>query len=210
MSSVYWSGAVTTVLATIALLVAHQSESRRGVWLTKPVAATGFVVAALGAGAMETSFGRAVLVGLACSWLGDVLLIEQRTFLAGLVAFLLGHVAFAVGFVLRGVSPLATACAALGLAPGIVLVWRWLAPHVGKLRMPVAAYVAVISAMVALAVGASYATPSALALTGAVAFFLSDLCVARQRFIAAQPINQLIGLPLYFGAQLFWAAASGR
>jgi hypothetical protein len=43
---------------------------------------------------------------------------------------------------------------------------------------------------------------------GALLFYLSDLFVARQRFVVRQPLNPLLGLPLYYAAQylLAWAA----
>ena len=35
-------------------------------------------------------------------------------------------------------------------------------------------------------------------------FFLSDLCVARDRFVSPGWENRAVGLPLYFGAQLLY------
>lgn len=71
------------------------------------------------------------------------------------------------------------------------------------------AYVVVISAMVACAAGAFGATGDAALLAGAVAFFLSDLAVARERFVARSFANKLWGLPLYYGAQLLLAWTAG-
>ena len=76
-------------------------------------------------------------------------------------------------------------------------VWRWLAPHVeAAMRAPVVAYIGVIAIMVACAVG----TLRALPIAGAVAFFVSDLAVARDRFIAPGFDNRAWGLPLYYAA----------
>ncbi|MDZ7588450.1 MAG: lysoplasmalogenase family protein [Parasphingorhabdus sp.] len=65
---------------------------------------------------------RVMFAGLVLAATGDVLLIpkSKRFFLFGLVAFLLGHVGYAVAFVVRGVDPVATACAALLL--GLVAI----------------------------------------------------------------------------------------
>jgi hypothetical protein len=46
-------------------------------------------------------------------------------------------------------------------------------------------------------------------LIGAVAFYVSDLAVARQRFVRQQVLNRLWGLPLYYGAQLLLASSIG-
>jgi hypothetical protein len=62
-----------------------------------------------------------------------------------------------------------------------------------------------ISAMVSLAAGSFAARPSLLLLTGAIGFYLSDLSVARDRFVAPGFVNRLWGIPLYYGAQLLFA-----
>jgi uncharacterized membrane protein YhhN len=184
------------------------------VWVAKPLASAGFVALALARGAPHTSYGRLVLAALAFGWLGDVLLIRKgarRAFAAGLASFLLGHLVFALAFLVRGVAPAGLAAGALAAAALALPVARWLAPHVPeRLRLPVRAYVVVISAMVACAAGAWGATRDGALLAGAAAFFLSDLAVARERFVAKSFANKLWGLPLYYGAQLLLAWTVGR
>ena len=46
-----------------------------------------------------------------------------------------------------------------------------------------------------------------MVLAGAVLFFLSDLGVARDRFVSPGVWNRAVGLPLYYGAQLLLAAS---
>jgi uncharacterized membrane protein YhhN len=187
---------------------------RSVVWAAKPLASAGFIALALARGAPHTGYGRLVLAALACGWLGDVLLMPkgaQRAFAAGLASFLLGHLAFALAFLVRGAEPAWLAGGALAAAALALPVTRWLAPHVPeRLRTPVRAYVLVISAMVACAAGAFGASRDAALLAGAVAFFLSDLAVARERFVASTFTNKLWGLPLYYGAQLLLAWTAGR
>ena len=48
-------------------------------------------------------------------------------------------------------------------------------------------------------------TANARILVGAAAFAISDIFVARQRFVMEAPINRQVGLPLYFAAQLLLA-----
>jgi hypothetical protein len=64
-----------------------------------------------------------------------------------------------------------------------------------------------ISAMVSLAVGSHFHSPAPIALGGAIAFYLSDLSVARDRFVAPGFVNRLWGIPLYYFAQLLFAYA---
>jgi hypothetical protein len=40
---------------------------------------------------------------------------------------------------------------------------------------------------------------------GAVGFYLSDLSVARDRFVVSEFVNRLWGLPLYYAAQVAMA-----
>jgi uncharacterized membrane protein YhhN len=202
-----------TLAALGALLYSEWRGSRAGVWLAKPLASTGFLLAALAAGALSSAYGRIVLVALALGWLGDVLLIpkqSRRAFVAGLGSFLLGHLAYAVAFLVRGVDPEAAAVAALLVAVPSLAVGRWLWPFVpDRMRVPVAAYVGVISLMVVFALGvATFRAHTAIAL-GALAFYASDLAVARQRFVAESLANKLWGLPLYYGAQLLLASTAG-
>jgi uncharacterized membrane protein YhhN len=205
----FWTGCATTLLALGPLLYAEQRDRRDLSWFFKPVASTGFVVAALGAGALDSTFGTTMLVGLALSWLGDVLLIpaSSRTFVAGLGSFLLGHVAFAVAFAGLGLDETIGLRAAAALVIAMTVVFRWLMPHVPRdMKLPVVAYMVAISCMVIAGFGAWGVGHSALIPLGAVGFALSDIAVARNRFVAPGFINRAWGTPLYFVAQLVMAA----
>jgi uncharacterized membrane protein YhhN len=196
-------------LAVGALLASERSDSRPGIWLAKPAAAACFLWAALAWGALDSPYGRWILGGLALSACGDVLLIPRSSgaFRAGIAAFLLGHVAYAVAFASSPWEPPVLALAASGVALAAWRIQRWLLPHVpGDFRLPVIAYLAVISTMVALAVAVSAAGGPLLVAIGAIAFAASDISVARHRFVAEDFANSAWGLPLYFASQLALAS----
>lgn len=207
----YLAAALVCALATAALLYAEHRENQRLKWLYKPIAALAFIAAALFAGALETPYGRVVLIGLVLSAVGDVCLIPRQTgaaFLAGLGAFLLAHVAYATAFTVRGLALTPTLIAAAPLAIIAALTYRWLAPKTPPaLSRPVLAYIIVICTMAALAVGTYGHAAMPLIPLAAGLFILSDLCVARDRFTDAGFGNRMIGVPLYFGAQLLFAAS---
>jgi uncharacterized membrane protein YhhN len=199
---------LATVVALFGLLSAEQCASVRGRWATKPLASAAMVATALSFNPGASAYGRGILVALGLSFVGDLLLLptSRAWFRAGLFTFLAGHLAFAVTFLLRGIDPFATALAAFALGAAALGVGRWLLPRVEPpLRAPVIAYIAVITVMVALAAGTVRAHGRALILIAAIAFYVSDLSVARHTFVKREVANRLWGLPLYYAAQLMFA-----
>jgi uncharacterized membrane protein YhhN len=201
------------VLLTLVALALHLvAETQRSAkWgtlalaVTKLAASSGFLLVAISAGALELGWGRWLFVGLALSFIGDACLLGhgKSVFLAGLVAFLLGHVSYCVAFVLHGF----VGTSVLALAPVMLLAaWlvdRWLRDRVEPgMRLPVRAYIVVISAMLCLAFAAWRGGASPLLLLGALAFYLSDLSLARDRFVQQDFFNRLWGLPAYYLGQL--------
>jgi uncharacterized membrane protein YhhN len=200
--------AVTAVLLCF-LLIAELTSWKAGVRFAKPLASLVFVTAALSGGALQSLYGRAVLAALVFSWFGDVLLISRAktVFRAGLVSFLLCHIAYGFAFAVRNPAPLWTASALVCAAWAAIPTARWLFPHLPRdMRVPVFAYLTVISLMVTLAVGAFGSSGRWSILAGALAFYLSDLAVARDRFVAPGFINRIWGLPVYYAAQLLLAS----
>ena len=204
-----WVPYVVCAVAVAGLLVAEQRGSRAGLWLTKPVASLAFLWVALAAGALESTYGRWVLLGLALCLAGDLLLIPQErkaAFRGGVFAFLAGHVAFSVAFLGLPIDPLGLAVAAVVLALALAAVLRWLSPSVtADMVLPVRAYMLVIGIMSALACGVTAAGGPWQVAVGALAFTASDVSVARDRFVRHEFLNRAWGLPLYYAAQLLIA-----
>ena len=203
------------VLVTAGLvgvtLVAERSDASWRVW-PKALASTAFLGVALSAGAADTGYGRWVLAALALGWVGDVALALRHRlwFLIGLVAFLVSHLAYVGGFLAIDLRGIAAAVGLAVLAVPAALIGRWLLPHVGRdLRVPVIAYIVVITVMVAAATGAACDGSPWPVLPAAGLFYLSDLLVARERFVAPGFANRLIGLPLYYAAQVLFALSVG-
>jgi len=194
-----------TALWVIALLASEYVESRAGVWVAKPLASAGFVALGLGMGASPV-----VIAALVLCWVGDVCLIlreSKAAFLIGLAAFLCGHLAYTAAFALRGVDWPGTVGAAAGLSLPCLLVAGWLLPEVPpKMVRPVLAYMIVITTMLATSIGLGAHSGAWVVPLAAFLFYLSDLTVARQRFVAPGFLNKALGLPLYYAAQLLFAA----
>ena len=202
------TGIYLTIASVFALLIAIYRESTIGICITKPLASLGFLITAVYAGALNTNYGTAVLAALVLSWWGDVLLIpkSKKIFLLGILSFLLGHVGFIVSFAIRGIYFDWALYAASVVLPLAFIIAKWLLKHVdGKMKIAVIAYILVIATMVIAAFGAYPSDQLYLLPLAAIMFFVSDLAVARHRFVKASFLNKLWGLPLYYGAQLLFA-----
>jgi len=205
--------AAACMLCLVVLLRAILAVDRRTAAVAKIGASASFVWFGWSAGVLAAGpAGTAVLVGLVLGAVGDVALIpkDKRAFLFGIVVFLLGHVAYVFAFRAFGTSPLSSIGALLMLTAPAFYVMRWVGDAKG-MRPAVIAYMLVISTMVAMAVGSAVlsgpgeATWRVGLLGSALMFYASDLFVARERFVASEPRNRLVGLPLYYVAQLGFA-----
>jgi uncharacterized membrane protein YhhN len=205
------------LLFLVGLLVSEVKASTKLRYITKPLASAAFVLLAVVLADWQgddNSYALYILVGLVFGAGGDVALMftGQRAFLAGLVSFLIGHVAYVVACAaivapsawpsLHAIAPVVAALA--------VLVYLW--PHLGSMLVPVLAYVATIVLMVVGAIAVYFGHPESfsdqqaiLLLVGAVLFFVSDISVAKGRFVKALVRDRLWGLPAYYGGQLLIA-----
>jgi len=177
--------AVAGVGAVIALIyqarVNDGPSALRSAMKTAPVAL--FALAALLAGAPWL-----LALGLALGAVGDFALSRrgEAAFMAGLASFALAHLAYAVVFVeVEGrLAPFdLTALRWLGVAALIIMAQStmiWLLPHTGGLKRPVAAYVAIITAMGLAAL--HLPGPQGLAMLGAGLFVASDLVLSVELF----------------------------
>ena len=176
----------------------------------KVAASTAFIAIAAINGAAASFYGRAILAALVFSWVGDVLLLSARnSFLtAGIAAFLLSHFSFAAAFMSLAADLTALAAALLIMSAFGAVMLRWLWPHLDKfygLAVPV--YVLAIVVMTSLAAAVSVASGSYAALAAAIIFTVSDIAVARDRFVMRSIVNKAWGLPLYYAAQIVFAVS---
>lgn len=200
---------VTICLANVILyVVAEWRTWLTARWLSKLAASTAFVVLAAMNGAADSTYGRLILIALIFSWIGDALLLSFKSafLLAGIAAFFFAHVAFAGAFASRRLDATWLAISLVFLSVGALATLRWLwkylaMPH--KIAVPL--YLAAVTVMSAIAISASAASMSPLLAIGALTFTASDVSVARNRFVARRLANKILGVPLYYFAQLLFA-----
>ena len=157
-----------------------------------------------------------ILLGLVFCLGGDVFLAlpRKKMFLLGLISFLVGHVFYVLAFLtvagMNGVAIIGTFLT-IGVSAG---VYKWLKPHLGSMKIPVIFYILVISAMLcgawAILGETGLVRPGRmLVFVGALSFYVSDLFVARDRFLKDAFLNRLLGLPLYYAGQFMLAFSVG-
>jgi len=208
-----WIPYLLCSVAVAGLLWAERRGSSTGLWLTKPIASLAFIWAGLAAGALETTYGQLILLGLVLCLLGDLLLIPHdrpAVFRAGVFAFLLGHVAYSAAFLTRPLDPFGLAAGAVLLVVVVGGTLLWLGSKLPRdMVWPVRVYMVVIGVMAALACGVTAAGGPWAVAVGALAFTASDISVARDRFVQHEFLNRAWGLPLYYAAQLLLAVTPG-
>lgn len=137
------------------------------------------------------------LIALFFSWAGDVLLMWDRYFLIGLLAFLISHLGYVMTWrkhsnpihheALTGLQRLRMAFPIILYGTGMVVV---LLPALDKMKIPVLLYAAVLTWMVLQALfryGRTNASSFRYVLAGSVLYMLSDSILAFNKFV--QPVN---------------------
>ncbi len=175
-------------------------------WLTKPGTMVALIVVALDASPAGAAHGW-IVAGLVLSLAGDVfLMLEERWFVAGLGSFLVAHVLYVVGMARLDLSGFGAVIAAVGVAAAWFLVGRGIVAGATQreaaLRIPVFAYIAVISAMVVTA----FATGEPWLIVAALAFYVSDATLGSNRFVAPRAWMPVVVMVTYHLAQFGFVA----
>jgi len=202
-------------LLVLGLLFAEKKDNLKGKLMTKPLASLGFILLAVVQPHPVPGYYFWLLAGLVFCLGGDVFLAlpQKPMFLVGLISFLLGHVLYVGGFLSLVAISAWLQVSTLVVVFVSIAVFVWLKPHLGSMLGPVIVYIIVISLMLigALAVFNSERVAyrgRSLILIGALLFYLSDLFVARNRFVKKAYVNRLIGLPLYYAGQYLLALSA--
>jgi uncharacterized membrane protein YhhN len=203
------------ILGVILLFGVLYFEKKKDIMLyliTKSFLSLLFVMTALLQPYSAPAYYHYLLVGLIFCLVGDVCLTlpQKKAFMGGLVAFLLGHVLYIFSF--STLVPISHwfSSGVLTIVVISALISLWLRPHLKSMLIPVLLYIVVITLMAigALAVfwkSSFQISGRGLILAGALCFYVSDIFVARQRFIKEEYRNRLLGLPLYYTGQFMLA-----
>jgi uncharacterized membrane protein YhhN len=197
-------------LAAGALAIRFDHSGKKPLVLfLRPLTMILIIAAALGADRpFSAEYRGFVVAGLALSLAGDVfMMLPRKRFSAGLASFLTAHIFYLLAFRPPPGRPVSTGTVLPFLVLGL-LIFRFLAPSLGRLKFPVLVYIAAITTMTAFAAGRfvdTGGTKPFLALAGAVLFMASDAILAADRFVKKINRAQVLILGFYYPAQILIA-----
>lgn len=213
---------VAAWVAILTYLVVDALRLQALVYLLKPAVMVILIAMALGQlrGQRAPGYGRAVVVGLLFSTVGDVLLsLPRDLFIPGLVFFLIAHLCYIAALVIARPRRMGGAEWLIGAGVAVAGGALFTAMASGMrahgqtaLLVPVAAYSLVISVMLWQALttlrwsGALALVPRLVA-PGAALFFLSDSILAWNKFVSPLPAHNFLIMATYFAAQFCFAAS---
>lgn len=194
------------VAAAAVNLIGNYRNSRRMAAAAKPLLMPLLVGLSFAAGTPDLL----VVTGLACGFLGDVLLLWQEKkpcFMGGLLAFLAGHVCY---------------CIAICRQIGGYTAWGWIAAMLillsvataayfslqakvpGDMKLPVIVYLLALVALSFMSANLLVWKPTIISfvlLFGSLSFFASDYILARGKFDRETPHHQFWVMLTYIAAQ---------
>lgn len=207
---------LTAIILLTILLYYENRQNISGLLPAKTLLSSLFVLAVLVQSHPMTHYYQFLLAGLLLCLVGDICLAfqQEKMFLLGLISFLLGHVSYIIGFFYvahPGVWTWGGSIIVLCISSGI---YFRLKPHLGAMKTPVLFYCIVITVMLSGAwsvLDNSRLTLSGrlMVFVGAFLFYISDVFVARDRFLKKEFFNRIIGLPLYYTGQFTLAFSVG-
>ena len=207
---------VLAIILLSVLLYFENKQQMKGLLATKTLLSSLFVLAALLQPHPMLRYYYFMLAGLLFCLAGDILLAlpQKKMFLRGLIAFLLGHVFYIFAFLNFTRSGPWTWTGTLVILIVSSVIYFKLRPHLAKMKIPVLCYCLVITVMLAGAwsifADSGLTRPGRIMLfSGALVFYISDIFVARDRFLKKEFFNRLIGLPLYYAGQFLLAFSIG-
>jgi uncharacterized membrane protein YhhN len=199
------------VILSAALTIYAQYRGPRSMeYICKPLTTILILlIAVLTGGTSPGLYKYLIFGGLLFSLAGDVfLMLPKDRFIAGLISFLVAHLFYIAAFTQPAGFFFGPAPAAM-LAVYGVIVYLLLQRNLGRMRLPVLAYMVVLLVMAWQAWGRYQAlrTPTAwMGLLGAALFVLSDTLLALNRFRGKFAAGRALTLLTYFAAQ--WLIAS--
>lgn len=209
---------IVLVVTVTWLIRAEFHNFRRLVYILKPISTLlviGVVLPELLQTLAASMYTKLIFFGLLCSLGGDLALMfpeNRKAFPLGLGLFLIAHLFYISAFLVLGNLVTTDIFWALLMALPGLLFYKLMQANLGTLKIPVIAYIIIISIMVATALTFSRnefmsSRKIFLIIGGAGLFYISDLILASNRFWKPWKYSR-ISLAFYYAGQLLLALSA--
>lgn len=193
-----------TLVVAVAEWIAVGTSKKSAEYVLKPLTMVALIAAALAIEPVDGAMKVFFIGALAFSLLGDIfLMLPRNLFVAGLASFLVGHLCYIAGLQLRGQDGVWFVVGLVIVLVAVMTIGRRIVRSVRQsdepaMAVPVTAYVAVISFMLASAFG----TRNIFAILGAGLFYASDALIAWTRFVTPKPWGRVAIMVTYHLGQI--------
>lgn len=217
---------MTTIYASIPILIimvsvlvrAELNNIRSQIYVFKPLsslAVIGTALLSLRTDHVDFYYSILIATSLTISLAGDIALMfqqKEKAFKIGLGLFFSAHLMYAVTFMRFGSFSYICMIFVILMVIVDLILYSLFRRNLGNLKMPVIAYLFMISIMVISAVSTINsplinARQAFMIAVGALLFFVSDLILAADRFWKPWKYNR-IGLFFYYSGQLLLAMSA--
>ncbi len=198
---------IIALISAIITIYAKVRENNLLQYIFKPLTMLAIILLAFVNSSTPMNFYQQMIIaGLIFSAIGDVLLIDSKRFVQGLLSFLLAHICFIVAFssVLSTPNLPSLVFYVAYLLGFSAVLWK----HLGKLKLPVIVYSLTLAAMSWLALSKTiehHNHHTFHAFIGSLMFVASDSLLAFDKFKAKFRFAEILILSTYFLAQFFIA-----
>lgn len=206
------------VITIFFLIRAEILGKKNQIYILKPLSTLLIIVAALVSfqePTLNMTYSIGILTGLVFSLGGDIALMfqeHQKSFLIGLTLFLVGHLFYTATFFILGRFTIWDILSTTLLLTAALWFYKMIEPNLGSMRIPVIAYILIITLMVSRALSTLvspviHLQQALMIVFGALLFYISDLILAANRFWRPWKYHR-ISLVFYFGGQFLLALAA--
>jgi len=209
---------IPILFITVFFLVrAEFGKIKQQIFIFKPLSSILLIIALIlsyfsTSNNINYSFG--ILLGLLFTLSGDIALMfpeNKKAFNIGLRLFLFAHVIYGTLFMMYGEFSINSILPVIAFLIIGILIFTYLKPNLGKMKIPVLLYIIIISVMVISSfslMNTFHGSQAIMVICGAISFYISDLIMALSRFGKSWKYNR-ISLVFYYTGQILIALSAG-
>jgi uncharacterized membrane protein YhhN len=203
---------MTIIILSIFILISaclhiyyEINYSLKRIYIFKSLSISLIIALAFSLGNLNNQYQLLIITGLIFSLFGDIFLISENRFIAGLISFLIAHLFYISAFVLNtGVDASLYLPSIIPFLIFAVIILKLINGRLGQLKIPVIFYLLVIVSMGWQSLNQLIAIPniySVCALIGAIFFTASDSMIAIDKFKGKLKHARLLIMSTYYVGQ---------